>query len=483
MMKNLRALTASGIMWTGMAQFSTQIFQFLVIVVLARLLSPKDFGIVGLVAIIMGLINTANELGLSAAIIRRKDLNQTHLSTSLWASAGAGAVLCVLVILSSPFIAGFFREDLVRPVLIVSSMGLIIGSFSVVQRALLEKNLNFKSITLVEISAAFAAGIVSILLAFGGLGVWSLVLGSLCGIFITAAMLWRISPWRPDITFSYSHFRELFGFGSHVTGSQLLAYIAASTDYVIVGRLLGALSLGYYSLAYTIATIPLQKVSWIVMRVTFPAFSTLQDNDEALRKGYLRVVRYVSLITFPMLAGMFAVAPEFVAFFYGEKWIPMVLPLQILCLAGALKSVNSIVSTVQFSKGRADIQLKWTLISALVMPVAIIAGVKYGITGVAGAVTVMAVILFVIMQTITNRLIGLSAYAYLREILPAAAGSVILVAGVKVYQGAVLVYGMPLVYTLLSSVLIGIAVYVVLMRLLFNDLFNEMRLLIHEMRG
>jgi O-antigen/teichoic acid export membrane protein len=482
MNSNFRKSTAIGILWTGISQFSTQVFRFIVIIILARLLSPEEFGIVGLAAIFIGFISTVNELGLSAAIIQRKDVDETHLSTSFWASVGTGITLFVLTVLVSPFVADFFQEDLVQPILIITAMGLIIGSFSVVHRALLEKSIKFKKITIAEVCAAFVSGIVSILLAIGGYGVWSIVFGGLAGNFISVIILWKISAWRPSLKFSFAHFKELFGFGGHVMGSRLLNYIDSNMDYLVVGKLLGTAALGYYTLAYHLITFPLHKISTIVTRVTFPAFSTIQDDNDTLRKGYLKVVRYISLITFPMLAGMFVVAPEFVVVVFGTKWAPMILPLQILCLAGALKSVGTTVSSILLSKGRADIQFKWNIFTAIVLPIAVIIGANYGIVGVAGAVTCMAVFLFLIIQKITNKLIDLSMYSYLKAIYPAIIGSITLIVGVEIYQQMMAIYNVPAIGMLVSSALIGIIVYVLVIRLSFNNLLKEMKLLIHEIR-
>jgi PST family polysaccharide transporter len=290
---------------------------------------------------------------------------------------GTGIILFVLTVLVSPFVADFFKEDLVQPILIFTAIGLIIGSFSVVHRALLEKSLNFKKITIAEVCAALVSGIIAIFLAINGYGVWSLVFGGLAGNFISVIILWKISAWRPSLKFSFAHFKELFGFGGHVVGSRVLNYIDSNMDYLVVGKLLGTSALGYYTFAYHLITFPLHKISMIVTRVTFPAFSTIQDDNDTLRKGYLKVVRYISLITFPMIAGIFVVAPEFVVVVYGAKWAPMILPLQILCLAGALKSVGTTVSSILLSKGRADIQFKWNIFTAIVLPIAVIIGATF----------------------------------------------------------------------------------------------------------
>jgi len=483
MNSNLTKLTAFGILWTGISRLSTQLFHFIIIVILARLLTPEDFGIVGLAAIFLGFITTINELGLSAAIVQRKEIDELHLSTSFWASVFAGITLFVIVILASPFVADFFQEDIVQPILIVSAIGLIIGSFIVVHQALLEKSLSFKKLTIAEVCAAVVSGIVSVFLAISGYGVWSLVFGGLFGSFISVIILWKIVAWRPSLRFSFARFKELFGFGSHVMGSRVLNYIDSNVDYLVVGKLLGISALGYYSFAYHLIMFPLNRISTMVTRVTFPAFSTIQDDNDTSRKGYLKVVQYISLITFPMLAGMFVVAPEFVVVVYGAKWAPMILPLQILCLAGAIHSVGHTVGTILLSKGRADIQFKWNVFSAIVLPIAVIIGVNYGIAGVAVAITVMAVLLFPIIQTITNKLIDLSMFSYFKAIYPAIIGSIALIVGVEIYQRMSLtLYGLSDIGMLVSSAVTGIIVYVLLMRIVFNDIFIELKLLIRKIR-
>lgn len=484
MNNNLTKLTALGILWTGISHFSTQLFHFIVIVILARLLTPEDFGIVGLAAIFLGLIGAINELGLSAAIVQRKEIDEIHLSSSFWASVIAGITLFLVVVLASPFVANFFQEDIVQPILIVSAIGLIIGSFTVVHQALLKKSLDFKKLTIAEVGAAVVSGLVSVFLAIIGYGVWSLVFGGLASSFILVVILWKIVAWRPSLRFDFAHFKELFGFGSHVMGSRILNYIDSNIDYLVVGKLLGTSALGYYSFAYHLITFPLHKISMMVTRVTFPAFSTIQDDNETLRSGYLKVVQYISVITFPMLAGMIVVAPDFVVVVYGAKWAPMILPLQILCLAGALKSVGTTVGSVLLSKGRADIQFKWNIFTAIVLPIAVILGANYGIAGVASAITVMTVLLFPFIQMITNKLIDLSMFSYFKAIYPAIVGSITLILFVVAYQRMILtVYSLSGIGMLISSVAIGIIVYILLMRIVFNDIFKELKLLMHKIRG
>lgn len=477
---NLTRSTAFGVMWNGISQILSQVFQLAVIIILARLLFPQDFGIVGMAAIFTGFISRFNELGLSAAIIQRKNIDELHLSTSFWTSLGTGIILCILTVIVSPYIAEYFEEELVEPILIISSISFIFGALTVIPRTIFTKSLDFKKIAIIEILATVISGIIAISLALSNFGVWSLVIGNISITLIQALLFLQMNEWRPSYKFSIPHFKELFAFGGHVMGSGVMNYIDTNIDYLVVGKMIGATALGYYTLAYNLITFPLYKISTIITRVTFPAFSKIQDDNINLKIGYLKVVRYISMITFPMLAGMFVVAPEFIMVVYGSKWQPMILTLQILCLAGALKSIGTTVGTILLSKGRADIQFKWNFFTMIVMTIAVLIGVKYGIEGVAAMVTISTLSLFFIIQKITNNLINLSMYNYLKVIYPSMAGSISLMMGVSVYKKIMILYGISHFEMLLSSIIVGTLIYIFFMYLFFNEFFKEMQLTINK---
>lgn len=480
--KNFKILTVFGILWNWLSQFTIQIFQFIVLIILARLLSPQDFGIVGIATVVTGLITIINELGLSAAIIQRKNVSQLHLSTSFWANFMMSTILFIFVVSISSFVADFFQVDMVRPILILSSTGLIIGSLGIVHRALLEKNIDFKKITIVEVSATLVSGIISIFLAINGYGAWSIVLGSISNTIVSVLLLWKIVAWKPSLQFNFLHFKELFAFGGNIVGGNFLRYIAMNIDYLIVGKFFGTFSLGYYTLARNLTSFPVQNISWTIMRVAFPAFSKIQDDDENLRNGYLRVVKYVSLMTFPMLAGLFSVAPEFVSIFYGEKWIPMIILIQIFCVNSAFISIGTLANTIQYSKGRSDLPFKQHIYGIILMPIAVIIGTKYGIVGMSIAVTAGTIFLVLIFQMVTNKLISLNMRSIIKIIIPAATSSIIVMTGIALYR-YITVYNIQQIYIFLSSVLIGILLYILSIRILYNYILDEIKTLIREVRG
>ena len=480
---NLTTKTVQGVGWSGISQIVTQGFQFIVKVILARLLVPEDFGIIGMALIFTTLIQTVNELGLSAAIIQRKDINEKHLSTSFWISVFMGMILCAIAIIASPFIADFFKEGIVQPIVSILSIGFILGSFGTVHRTLLEKKIDFKNMTITEIGATASSGIVSVVFALLGFGVWSLVIGSLMGSFGRSALLWLRCPWRPSLIFDFKSFEDLFGFGKNVMGSRILDYISANADYLLIAKFLSATSLGLYTLAYQMAIFPLSQISSIITRVTFPTFSTIQDDNAKLRQGYLKAIKYTSLITFPLLAGLVVVAPEFIPIVIGEKWMPMVLPLQILCVAGALKSVGTHVGSILLSKGHSDIQFKWTMFTAIVLPIAILVGVQQDILGVAAAITVMSLSLFLIIQKITNRLIDLSFYDFFNALYPATVCSAILIASVLAFQRLSIFISLQDIASLVGSMITGSMFYMIAIRLIDNNSLKEVKALIKQARG
>ena len=470
-----------GVFWSGISQFSTQLYQFIVMIILARLLFPEDFGVIGMAVIFTGLVQTINELGLSAAIIQKKNINDNHLSTSFWISLGLGIILFITTVIISPYIADFFKNELVGPVVSVLSTGFIFGSFNVVHRSLLQKNIEFKKIAVTEISASVMSGALSIILALLGFGVWSLVFGTILSNFTRVVLLWKVCTWRPSMTFDLTSFKELFSFGAHVMGSRFLNYIDSNIDYLLIGKLMSATALGHYTLAYQLSTFPLTRISSIITSVTFPTFSIIQDDNDTLRYAYLKVNKYISTITFPLLSGLIMVAPDFIPIVFGEKWAPMIVPLQILCVAGVLKSVGTTVGSILLSKGRSDIQFKWNVFTAIVLPIAILIGIRYGITGVAMAITIMSFLLFLIIQSIANNLINLNFSDYFKALYPATTGSTLVITSLLIYQ-KLSIYNHLDIFSLTSSIILGILVYILVMRIIAKDLLREIKILITDMR-
>ena len=446
-------------MWTGISQFSRQALQLVVIAVLARLLLPEDFGVIAIAVFFMGLVGRVR-LGFSFTVIQRTEISQSQLSTLFWSGAGAGVIMWVISAAASPLIAAFVGNDLVRPILFVLSTGFIINGFGLVQQGMLSRNLEFKKLAMVEIGGAVAAGAFSIWLAYAGFGVWSLVWGDLLSSLIVVALLWKVCPWRPWLHFSFKSLRALSGFGSAVVANGVVNHLGMELDKPLVGRLLGSGTLGLFSQASRLTQFPRLNLAQVVLQVTFPAFSRIQDDDDRLRRGYLKSVAYISMVTFPLLVGMGIVAPEFVRVMYGTKWTDMIVLLQLLCLAGIVSSVGTTVGSVAFAKGRADLLLKLNLLKIPLFVAALLIGGRYGIVGVATAVSVFSVGWTLFTQVFINRLIRLRMVDWLGSLYPATLGSVGMVAVLLPLRWmAVRFLSLPDSALLISLVVVGAAAY------------------------
>jgi PST family polysaccharide transporter len=457
----------AGVGWNSLSMVIRQTSQFVTTAVLARLLLPSDFGLVGMAAIVTGLVYSVRELGLSAAIVQKKELDQMHLSSSFWANIMGGLVLFGICALAAPIASRFFRDPIVAPILIVSSTSLVISSFGAVHRASLLRNLRFKAIAVAEVGISLAYGFVAIAMAALGFGVWSLVGGTLFGSGVGVILWWSVLRWRPALEFSWRKFLELFRFGANVMGSGLVGYFSHNIDYLVIGRRLGAFPLGIYTLAFKLISFPLTRVSYMVTDVAFPAFSRIQGEDARLRRGYTRTVSYLSLIIFPLLFGLMVLAPEFVRVVYGPKWTPAILPLRVMCVLGMLKGVGTTVGSILKAKGRPDVELKYSILFLSGMVAAVLLGSRYGIAGVALAITVLALLAFPVIQLVTNRMIGLSSREYLGSLLPAFVSSALM--SVVIASWRMLARALILennLFILLSSFIAGVAAYYLFLRLL-----------------
>ena len=460
--ETLRKKTLKGIIWTAISNFGQQGIQFVVTIILARLLTPKDFGLVGIASIFIGLATVVNQLGIGAALVQRKDLDEGHLTSAFWTNITMGTVLCILMIGFAPFIASYFKNPQVIPILRVLSLTFLLGSLSIVPGSLLRRELLFNKLAYINISALVISGLVSVILAFLGYGVWSLVWGRIVQVVAGITLIWLIVSWRPSFSFSLKKFKELFSFGISVLGTNLLTYIKKNSDYFIIGKFLGASSLGIYTMAYNMVTLPQRKLSTVITTVAFPAFSKIQDEAEKIREGFFTMISSISFVTFPILAGLCAVAPELVRVFLGEKWVGAIRPIQILCIPGALYSIGTTVGSVFYAKGRPDLEFKCDLISFSILLGLLLVGVRHGIIGVSLAVMLSSIISFFLFFGVLSRLIQISFLQIFRVISANVAISVLMFVGVSVVRLLILRAEYANIVVLPVSILIGSSIYTIL---------------------
>lgn len=380
---SLRRKTISGITWSAASQVGRQAILFIVGVILVRLLSPREFGLVAMVTVITGFASIFAELGLSAALVQKRDVRSEHLSSVFWVNIAAGITLTALFVLGAPLIAGFYGEPMLLSLTMVIALSFVIQSTAIVQRTLLSKALDFRRLSFAEIGAATGAGIIAITMALAGFGVWSLVAKSIVSAVIMTTTLWLMSDWRPAMSFSWASVKELLGFSSNLLGEKTLNYWVRNIDNLLIGKVLGSGSLGIYSRAYAIMLFPLRNISGVIARVLFPALSTIQQDKQRVKRAFLRVVRVISLITFPLMLGLFVTAESFVLAVFGQQWSEMIPILRILCFIGVAQSIVTLVGSLFLSQGRADLQFRLGLFIKPMLIMGIVIGLNWGIVGVA----------------------------------------------------------------------------------------------------
>jgi len=417
-LSSLKQKTVSGVVWTGFAKISMQLVLTLVMFILGNLLDKKDFGIIALAGIITVAIGMVNDKGLGTAVVQKKKLNIASLSSLFWAGILFGLFLYALTVAASFILPLFFTKfdaHLVQTVIAVIGLGFFIGAFGVVQKALLTRDMAFKKLGIIEIVAVFVSGAVAVILAFAGAGVWSLVVNVLLRDLITVISLWIICDWKPKFHFKLAEFIEYFRFSANVLANDVAIYLVTNTDITIIGKVLGDVLLGVYSWALYLVKLPVTRISGVVTKVVFPAFSMLQDDPKAFRKSFLKSTTFVAIITFPILAGIAIFCKELLLVFI-PKYIDAHWPIVILTPMAMLKSIGTMKGSVLMAVGKPEIELRWNMVYILPLAGFVYWGTHYGLVGVSASFAIFYILTFPIIQQITNNQVGVRFFEYYRSL-------------------------------------------------------------------
>ncbi len=402
----LKQQTIKGLAWSGTSQFGKQVCQLIITAVLARLLSPKDFGLLGMATVFIQLPAMFGELGLTGALIQKKDIADAHYASGFWMSIAMGGILTALMLLAAPLIGRFYGRPELVLILRVISATFLIGAFGTVQQAILMRKMQFKSLTIRNLTAVVVSGVVGISAAWMGWGVWSLVLQFVSFQLMDVVLLWLLSDWRPRAAPSVPAMKETLHFSLPLTGFNVTSYFATNVDYLLIGKFLGAGELGLYTLAYKCMLLPIQNISWTIMRVMFPAFAKIQDHPDRVQKHYAQMLKGIALVTFPMMCGLFVLAPEAVEVAFGSQWAGAIGPIRIFCFCGMAQSLGTTAGTIYRSQGRPDMELKLGVINALCTAAVVMGSLRWGINGVALGYTVFSVLWANVLLLSTRVLIG-----------------------------------------------------------------------------
>lgn len=359
---SIKGKTLYGLFWSFMDLFTIQGIQFLSLLILARILLPEHFGLIGMLTLFIAISNILIDSGFTQALIREKYVTQQDYSTVFFFNLIMSFSLYVLLFFLAPLIGAFFESVELVKILKVLSLGIIINSFGVIQRVQLVKNLNFKLQTKITFFAACIAFCVAILLAMNGFGVWSLVGQSLTLQIVQTVLLWIYNKWTPEFTFKIVSFKRMFGFGSKLLASSLIDTIYNNIFSVIIGKFYPAAQLGYYTNAAKITDIATGSITGALQRVTYPVLSTIQDDEQALGNSFKKYIRITAYVMFPLMAGLIAIADSFVPLLLGPNWTQSIIYFKLLCIVGMLYPLHAINLNILQVKGRSDLFLKLEII-------------------------------------------------------------------------------------------------------------------------
>ena len=462
----------TGVKWTTLSKVVVTSFQLIYIAVLARYLSPVDFGLMAIVMVVIGFSQAFMDMGISNAIIYKQGITDEQLSSLYWLNIGSGVVLAGFVILLSPLIADFYNQSAIEDILVLLSLTFIITAIGNQYRILFQKELRFNILAKIEIVSAIASLVVAVYCAMNDFGVYALVNGSLTTVIVSSSLVFitGIKEHKPAFVFHYAEIKGFINFGLYQMAEKSVNYFSSQFDILLIGKLLGAESLGIYSLVKQLVMRPSMIINPIVTQVAFPLMSKVQDDTEQLKSIYLKMINSLSSINFPIHIAMAILAEAIVVVLFGDKWITAVPILQILSIYAMLRSTGNPIGALLLAKGRADLGFWWNFALFFIIIVVIYMGSSFGLKGIAWSLLLLQVVLSVLSwYFLVNRLCSAGFLEYYKQILNPLFLATI--SGAIGYSGLIITDNYLLQITSVS--VIGLIVYVIL-SMYFNRGFVSM---------
>ena len=385
--------------------------------------------------------------------------------------------LYFIAFISAPLVASFFHEERLIPIIRVAATSVAIGGLYKIPYSLLTKELMFNKRSIVDFVSRLCGGVSTLLLAIFGYGVWSLVYGLIVWDLVKLILLYIFVGWYPEKFFSYQTIRSMISFGYKATGSGILWHLYSNSDYLIAGKFLGKTSLGYYSLAFQLASLPNEKLISLIGQVVFPLFSKIQDDEITLRKYFLKIVKLTAFIVFPIFTGMYLVAELAIVLLLSEKWIPMILPFKILCLIAALRAINAFNSRLVYATGHPGIALSNTAICSLIMPLGFLIGSKYGLEGLSYAWLFLFPIVFLITTKRSISVINLNLSEYFKNLISPIIATSFMALLVQLSK-ILLINSSNEIFQLIFYCFIGMLSYIGFIIIFFKDFLLDVKIFI-----
>lgn len=472
----------TGLAWTGGAKWAVQALSWASTLIIARILTPGDFGLMGMALVYLGLVQLVNEFGLTAAILRNRALTEDQIARLGGFGIAMGAGFCLLSIAAAAPIARFYGEPAVRTIIMILSLNFLFTAIGVLPRALMARDLDFRRLSWIDALSSLAQTLLTILLAVLGFRYMSLVFGSLVASLTGAVLALVMHRHRVAFPRDFRSLTQSLLMGWHVVVGRIGWYTYQNADFAVVGRVLGKAILGAYTLGWEIATLPVERISALVGQVTPGIFSSVAHDPPALRRYYLAIVEGLAFLTFPASVGIAITAPLMVPVLLGPNWSNAVLPLQLLAFYGGMRSINTVTAQVLIYSGYSRESMWYSVLAAVVLPLLFVFATRWGAPGVAGTWIIAYPILLIPVHRLIFRILDLPLSGYLRVLWPALSSSAVMAAAVlavqRVAAGAVSPH-----LVLLLEVATGVAVYAGMMLALHRSRIDAFVALVRGARG
>lgn len=444
-----------GAVWASIDRFTSMGIQFIVNLVLARLLLPADFGMIGMLAIFITVSQTLIDGGFASALIQKKEPTQVDYSTIFFWNLIFSAFLYGILFFSAPLIAEFYAMPSLSAVLRVMALNLILTGIFAIQKTRLQKQFEFKTLAIVNISAYTLGAIIAILFALYDFGVWSLVVMQLSYGAFSIFLLCCITRWFPSICFSKASLKKLFGFGGYIMAANILQTICLNIQGIIIGKRFSATQMGYYSQAFKLDQVTSYSIPQIIVQVMYPVYSTIQDDKERLNKMVLMNMRVIAFMIFPLLAMLILVAEPLIGGLYGSKWLPAAPYFRIFCVGGFFVCLQNINFYAVAAVGKSKSLFNWSFYKWGFLLASLLIGMEFGMYGIMWGMVLSSANIFFANAYLAQKYTGLSLISQFVNILPVL---LIIAVSLAIGFGVNGLFGKPFISALITlSVFLGVA--------------------------
>jgi len=450
-----------GFKWSFLNKIATQSLSLIFSIVLARLLSPDDFGLFAMITVFLNFGLLFKDFGFGHALIYQKDVSKTEFDSVFVLNMLTGVILTTLFFLLAPTIANFYDEPRLANLTKVFSVVFFIQAFGLVNLIELKKCIDFKSLSVIENSSLLISSLIAIGLAFYGFGVWSLIVRTITNMTLRTIIVFFVSNYRPVLNFNIKVVKKLWRYSMNVSLNGFLTYWVRNLDNLMIGKMLGQQSLGVYNIAYQIILLPISSISNVIKDVLFPSFSSIKNDINIIRSVYLKVIQTIALITFPTLAGIAILSDSFVLILLGEKWSSMISILPLLALVAMPQSIFTVNGTLYLNTGRPDIPLKINIISLPIYAIGFYLGLKlYGVIGLVYAYIIIYVILIIPIYYFSAKNIQLKLRDFIKNLIPVIFATFLM--GCTVILTKIFLFSQISLLNFISLILVGIFTYFVI---------------------